>query len=64
MESLFADVNVLSPKARISGKRVITFDPIVGSPSNFYSSFQRPFSLENIWNPYSLKRRSSRARPE
>jgi hypothetical protein len=26
-------------------EREITFDPTVGSPSNFYRSFRKPFSL-------------------
>jgi hypothetical protein len=26
-------------------ERAITFDTIVGSPSNFYKSFRKPFSL-------------------
>jgi hypothetical protein len=27
-------------------ERAVTFDPIVGSPSNFYRSFRMPFSLQ------------------
>jgi hypothetical protein len=27
-------------------ERAITFDPTIGSPSNFYSSFRTLFSLE------------------
>jgi len=27
-------------------ERAVTFDPTVGSPSNFYRSFQTPFLLQ------------------
>jgi len=32
----------------------ITFDPTVGSRSNFYWSFRMPFSMEWIRNRYSV----------
>jgi len=34
-------------------KRAITFDPMLGSCSKFYSSFRRLFSLKYLWNPIS-----------
>jgi hypothetical protein len=40
----------------------ITFDPTVGSRSNFYWSFPMPFSMEWMRNPYSVMMRSGRAR--
>jgi len=42
-------------------ERAITFDPTVGSPSNFY---RKPFSLDYMWNRYSVRRRSRRYRLE
>jgi hypothetical protein len=44
-------------------ERAVTFDPTVGSPSNFYRSFRTPFSLKYMWNRYSVGRRSLRSRP-
>jgi hypothetical protein len=44
-------------------ERAITFDPTVGSPSNFYWSFRKLFFLEFMWNRYSVRRRSRRSRP-
>jgi len=43
-------------------ERAVTFDPTVGSPSNFFRSFRTPFPLEQKWNRYSLWRRSLRSR--
>jgi len=31
-------------------ERAITFDPTVGSPSKFYRSFWKLFSMEYMWN--------------
>jgi len=45
-------------------KRAITFEPTVGSPLNFYRSFQKLFFLEYMWNRYSMRRRSRYSRPE
>jgi len=42
-------------------ERAITFDPTVGSPSNFYKSFQKLFSLEQMWNCYSERQRARHA---
>jgi len=43
-------------------ERAITFDPTVGSLSNFYRSFRTLFSLEYKLNRHSVRRRSSRSR--
>jgi len=64
MESLLVEKEVLSRQTEKNLKRAITFDPTVGSRSKFYTSFQRPFSSQYLWNPYSLKTRYGRARPE
>jgi hypothetical protein len=45
-------------------ERAITFDPTVGSRSNFYWSFKISFSMKSMWNPYSEWRRCGRARLE
>jgi hypothetical protein len=42
-----------------NGQNGQTFDPIVGSRSNFCTSFWRPFSFGLLGNRYSLTRRSS-----
>jgi len=64
MESLFVEEEVLSCPNRITAEKAITFGLAVGSHSHFYRSFWRPFSLEYLWNPYSVKKRSGCARPE
>jgi hypothetical protein len=45
MESLLSDGNVLSVSLQYRFTRAITFDLTVGSRSNFYTGFQRLFSL-------------------
>jgi len=45
MESLLENVEVLLTMLEQQLKRATTFDLIVGSRSNFYTSFQRAFSL-------------------
>jgi hypothetical protein len=45
MESLLEDVEVLSAMLEQQLKRATTFDPIVGSRSNVYTSFRRLFPL-------------------
>jgi len=45
-------------------ERAITFDPTVGSPSNFYRSFRELFFLEYMWHRYTVRRRSRRSRLE
>jgi len=56
-------VMMRSGRARLDGwfGRAITFDPTVGSRSNFYWSFRMPFSMEGMRNPYSVILRSGRA---
>jgi hypothetical protein len=46
MESLLSEEEVFSRQTRIAAKTGFTFDSIVGPPSNSYSYFWRPFSLE------------------
>jgi hypothetical protein len=46
MESLLGEEEVCSCRTRITAKKGVTFDPTIGSRSNFYRSFQRPFSLD------------------
>jgi len=57
-------VMMWSGRARLEGRfeRAITFDPTVGSRSNFYWSFRTPFSMEWIRNRYSVMMRSGRPR--
>jgi len=45
-----------SDRARLEGRveRTITFDPTVGSRSNFYWSSRMPFSMEWMRNRYSV----------
>jgi len=49
---------------RLDGRleRGITFDPTVGSRSNFYWSFRMTFSMYWMRNRYSVMMRSGRAR--
>jgi len=57
-------VMMRSGRPRLDGRfeRAITFDPTVGSRSNFYWSFRMPFSMEWIRNRYSVMMRSGRPR--
>jgi hypothetical protein len=50
----------MSSQARLDGRfeRAITFDLIVGSRSNFYWSFRKPFSMEWMSNRYLMWMRS------
>jgi len=47
-------VMMRSGQARLDGQfeRAITFDPTVGSRSNFYRSFWMPFCMEWMRNRY------------
>jgi hypothetical protein len=45
MEWLLGDEDIWSDKQEYRLKRAITFDPTVGSLTNFYRDFQRLFSL-------------------
>jgi len=57
-------VMMRSGRARRAGRfeSAITFDPTVGSRSNFYWSFRIPFSMEWMRDRYSVMMRSGRAR--
>jgi len=63
-ESILGDDEVC--RARLEGlfKSAITFDPTVGSRSNFYWSFRMPFSMEWMKDRYSVMMGSGRARLE
>jgi len=50
MEWLLDDGYVLSASIEYRLTRAITFDPTVGSRSNFYTGFQRMYSLGKLWN--------------
>ena len=45
MEWLLGEEDVWSPVLEYQLKRAITFDPTIGSRSNFYRCFQMLFSL-------------------
>jgi len=45
-------------------ERAISCDATVGSPLNFNKTFRKLFSLEYMWNLYSVRRRFHRSRPE
>jgi hypothetical protein len=49
-------VMMWSGRARLDERfeRAITFDPTVGSRSNFYWSFRMPFSMQWMKNRYSV----------
>jgi len=57
-------VMMRSGRSRLDGRfeRAITFDPTVGSRSNFYWSFRMPFSMEWMTDRYSVMMRSGRAK--
>jgi hypothetical protein len=57
-------VMMRSGRASLDGRfeRAITFDPTVGSLSNYYWSFRIHFCMEWMRNRYSVMMRSGRAR--
>jgi len=57
-------VMMRSGRARLDGRfeRAITFDPTVGSRSNFYRSFWMPICKLGMRDRYSVMMRSGRAR--
>jgi hypothetical protein len=57
-------VMMRSGRASLDGRfeTAITFDPTVGSRSNYYRSFRMPFSTQWMRNRYSVMMRSGRAR--
>jgi len=63
-ESILDDDEVWSSQAGWTIRKAITFDPTVGSRSNFNRSFRMHFSMEWMRNGYSLMMRSGRARPD
>jgi hypothetical protein len=60
MEWVLGDKDVWSLELEYRLKRAITFDPTVGSRSNFYRGFQRLFSLAKLLNCCSVTRTSGR----
>jgi len=63
-ESILDDDEVWSSQAGWTGRKAITFNPTVGSRSNFYRSFRMHFSMEWMRNRYSMMMRSGRARQD
>jgi len=61
-ESILDDDEVWSSQAGWTVRKAITFNPIVGSRSNFYRNFRMNFSIEWMRNRYSMMMRSGRAR--
>jgi hypothetical protein len=61
-ESILDDDEVWSSQAGWTGRKAITFNPTVGSRSNFYRSFRMNFCMEWMRNRYSMMMRSGRAR--
>jgi len=61
-ESILGDHEVWSSQAGWTVRKAITFDPTVGSRSNFYWSFRMPCSTDWMGNRYSVIMRSGRAR--
>jgi hypothetical protein len=61
-ESILDDYEVWSSQAGWTVQKAITFDPTVGSRSNFYRSFRMHFCMEWMRNRYSMMIRSGRAR--
>jgi len=52
--SILGDDEVWSSQASWTGRKAITFDPTVGSRSNFYWSFRSLFSMERMRDRYSV----------
>jgi len=63
VESLLGDRRSLLSRPGYRFESAVTFDPIVGSPSSFYRSFRTPFSMQLMWNRYSVRWRSLLSRP-
>jgi len=61
-ESILDDHEVWSSQARWTGRKAITFDPTVGSRSNFYRSFRMNFSMGWMRDRYAVMMRSGRSR--
>jgi len=56
--SILGDDEVWSSEASRTVRKAITFDPTVGSRSNFYWSFRMHFSMEWMRDRYSVMMRS------
>jgi hypothetical protein len=54
VESLLGEAEVSTLETKLRFERAVTFDPTVGSPSNFYRSFRTPFSMKKMLNRYSV----------
>jgi len=61
-ESILDDDKVWSSQAACTVRKAITFDPTVGSRSNFYWSFRINFSMQWMRDQYSVMVRSGRSR--
>ena len=61
MVLLFGEARARRAGLEYRFERAITFDPNVGTTTNIYTSFWTMFSLELMWNRYSVKRRARRA---
>jgi len=60
--SILGDDEVWSSQARWTGRKAVTFDPTVGSRSNFYWSFRMPFSKQWLRDRYLMMMRSGLSR--
>jgi len=61
-ESILGEDEVWSSQAGWTVRKGHNFHPTVGSRSNFYWSFQMPFSIEWVRNRYLMMMMSGRAR--
>jgi hypothetical protein len=61
-ESILGDDEVWSIQAGWTVRKAISFDPTIGSRSNFYWSFRTHFSMEWLRNRYSVIMRSGPTR--
>jgi hypothetical protein len=61
-ESILGDDEVWSSQLGWTGRKAITFDPTVGSGSNFYRSFRMNFSMQWMRDRYSVMMRSGPSR--
>jgi len=61
-ESILGDDEVWSSQAGWTGQKAITFDPTVGSRSNFYRSFRMNFSMQWMRDRYLVMMRSGPSR--
>jgi len=46
VESLVGEAEVFALETRLLVERAVTFDPTIGSSTNFYRSFRNVFSVE------------------